>query len=51
MAVAYLSQFLNREISLKGDKRIEELTEIAYAKYEWTVLGRRPAAPNFFDNY
>ena len=51
MAVAYWSEYLNRDISREEDKRMEELMEIEYAKFAESVFGHRPAAPNFFDNY
>jgi len=51
MAVAYWSEYLNRDISREEDKRMEELMELEYAKFEESVFGHRPAAPNFFDNY
>jgi len=31
--------------------RVEELMELEYAKFAESVMGRRPAAPNFYDNY
>ena len=51
MAVAYWwSEYLNRDISREEDKRMEELMEIEYAKFEESVFGRTSPAPNFFDN-
>ena len=51
MAVAYWSEYLNRDISREEDKRMEELMELEYAKFAESVFGQRPAAPNFYDNY
>ena len=51
MAVAYWSEYLNREISREEDKRMEELMEIEYAKFAESVFGHLLAAPNFYDNY
>jgi len=51
MAVAYWSEYLNRDISREEDKRMEELMELEYAKFAESVFGHRPATPNFFDNY
>jgi len=51
MAVAYWSEYLNRDISREEDQRMEVLMELEYAKFEETVFGRKPSTPNFFDNY
>jgi hypothetical protein len=51
MAVAYWSEYLKRDMSREEDKRMEELMELEYAKFEESLFGRKLPSPNFFDNY
>lgn len=51
MAVAYWTEYLNRDISREEDRRLEELMELEYRRFEESVLGYSKATPNFFDNY
>jgi hypothetical protein len=51
MAVAYWTEYLNRDISNEEDKRMAELMDLEYAKFEESVFGRSTPRPNFFDNY
>jgi hypothetical protein len=51
MAVVYWSEHLNRDVSLEEEARMEDLMELEYAKFAESVMGDRPAAPNFYDNY
>jgi len=51
MAVAYWSNYLNRDVSREEDKRMEELIEEEYPKFEETVLGYSSPRLNFYDNF
>ncbi len=51
MAVAYWTEYLCRDISNEEDKRMAELMDLEYAKFEESVFGRSTPRPNFFDNY
>jgi len=51
MAVAYWTEYLNRDVSREEDKRMVELMELEYAKFAESVFGYPPSIPNFFENY
>lgn len=51
MAVAYWTEYLDRDVTSEEDKRMEELLDQQYRDFEELVLGHRPSKPNFFDNY
>ena len=51
MAVAYWTQYLDRDVTNEEEKRLEELMELEYAKFAESVIGHKPLPPNFFDNY
>jgi len=51
MAVAYWTEYLNRDISREEDRRLEKLMELEYRRFQESVLGYSQAAPDFFDNY
>jgi len=51
MAVAYWSEDLSRDVASEEDKQLEKLMEIEYARFAESVIGHRPTAPSFCDNY
>ena len=51
MAVAYWTQYLDRDVTNEEEKRLEELMELEYAKFAESVIGHKPSVPNFYDNY
>ncbi len=51
MAVAYWTQYLDRDVTNEEQKRLEELMELEYAKFAESVIGHKPSSPNFYDNY
>jgi hypothetical protein len=51
MAVAYWTQYLDRDVTNEEQKRLEELMELEYAKFAESVIGHKPSTPNFYDNY
>jgi hypothetical protein len=51
MAVAYWTEYLDRDVTKEEDRRMEELMELEYAKFAESVIGYSPSRPNFYDNY
>lgn len=51
MAVAYWTEWLNRDVSQEENRRMDELMEAEYRKFEESVLGYSTPRANFFDNY
>lgn len=51
MAVAYWSQYLDRDVTNEEQRRLEELMEQEYARFAESVIGMSPSKPNFYDNY
>jgi hypothetical protein len=39
MAIAYWTEWLNRDVSKEEDRRMEEVMEMEYRKFEEAVLG------------
>lgn len=51
MAAAYWTEWLNRDVTQEEDRRMEELRDEEYRKFEESVLGYSTARLNYFDNY
>jgi hypothetical protein len=51
MAVAYWTSYLDRDVSNEEDRRMQELMDEEYRRFEESVFGYSTAPPNFYDNY
>ena len=51
MAVAYGTEWLAQDVSREEDRRLEELMEQEYWKFQESVLGYSTPRANYFDNY
>jgi hypothetical protein len=51
MAIRYWTEWLSRDVTREEDRRMEELMEEEYRKFEEAVLGYSSPRLNFYDNY
>jgi hypothetical protein len=51
MAVAYRTEWLGRDVSREEGRRLEELMEQEYRKFEESVSGYSTQRANYFDCY
>lgn len=51
MAISYWTAWLSRDVTREEDRRMEELMEEEYRKFEEAVLGYSSPRLNFYDNY
>lgn len=51
VAIAYWTEYLDCEVTREEDRRLEELMEEEYRRFEESVLGYSSAPPNFYDNF
>lgn len=51
MAVAYWTSYLDRDVSSEEDRRMQELMDEEYRRFEESVFGYSTAPPNFYDNF
>jgi hypothetical protein len=51
MAIRYWTEWLSRDVTREEDRRMEELMEEEYRKFEEAVFGYSSPRLNFYDNY